>query len=197
MSNAERDELIMQHLGLPQEVAGFFIYKHPWASHYQEDLESEALVGMMDAAEGWDPSVGPFKPYARAIMWRRVVGHSHHLTDTFETYDGAKRSGYYTPVVLSLDDEESGDWLQIEQPSADPDPDPEPDVYLLGQIRGVLGEHADGTPTRSLDAVVKYYGLDGPQLTSKEIAAEWGVKRATVLSALKRARAKLREHLVP
>ena len=59
-----RDELIMSHLGLVRQVMGRLMETLP--SHVDPDmLESAGMVGLLQAADKYEPSRGEFAPFAR------------------------------------------------------------------------------------------------------------------------------------
>jgi RNA polymerase sigma factor (sigma-70 family) len=73
-SRLERDTLALAHLDLLSEVAGW-LRVQPTAVAELGDFHNAGAIGLLAAAEEWDPGRGPFEPYARSC----VANQMRHL----------------------------------------------------------------------------------------------------------------------
>lgn len=140
LTRAER-ALVDEHRGVARAVVATYCRRHPEAAHLRSDLIQEATVGLMRAAQRFDPSVGvPFVTFA----WRRVVAAV--TREAIRMLNPAK-CGMSRPVRIQV----------MEMPAelagpADADPtarrDAEAVLRRLGLWSSVIGH---GRPTTSLD----------------------------------------------
>ncbi|MFZ4805495.1 MAG: sigma-70 family RNA polymerase sigma factor, partial [Synechococcus lacustris] len=73
--HAAANQLAMQHLDLAEKIAGNFARR---TSHPRDDLLQLATLGLIKAARRYQPSRGPFRPYARTFANGEIT---HFLRD--------------------------------------------------------------------------------------------------------------------
>ena len=174
-----KEELITQNMG----------YVVTLARQYQsdilstEDLVSEGAIGMMKAAEKYDPSRGkPFVTFAAPYIRKSIETAINRLateTDirsTDESLPVGSRNNYTLLNVLEDKDAPKAD-ATVEQASLSED--------LLRGI-GVLNE-------REQAVVKRYFGIDAERQTMAEIAEGLGLKRERVRQVRDQALRKLRK----
>lgn len=161
-----KEELITQNMG----------YVITLARQYQsdilstEDLVSEGTIGMMKAAEKYDPSRGkPFVTFAAPYIRKSIEAAIAHVAvepdvrSTDESLPVGSRNNYTLLNVLEDKDAPRAD-VMAEEASLDEE---------LLQAIGVLNE-------RELAVVSRYYGIQAAHQTMIEIAMDLGLTRERV-----------------
>ena len=146
------------------------------------DLVNEGAIGLMKAAEKYDPERGkPFVTFAAPYIRRSIeaaIGKVTTDTDvrsTDESLPVGSRNNYTLLNVLEDVNAEKADAI-VEEDSLNDD--------LLACV-DVLNE-------RELEVVSRYYGLKGWRQTMAEIAEDMGLKRERVRQERDKAVRKLR-----
>jgi len=172
-----------------------------------DDLIAEGNLGLIEAAQRFDPSRGVrFVSYAtwwiRKYMLRAVDRQAHQTSsprprggdDSEGDQAGEERPRSRRQRILSFDDfmQNSGDRQFIEFLASEDAADPE-DRILESQLADALLSILPRLPPRERAILASHYGLDGaPPKTLQAIGAELGLTRERVrqleLRALERSR---------
>lgn len=177
--NIRRDELIEKNMGYVVTLAR----QYSCELLTTEDLISEGSIGIIKAAEKYDPSRGkPFvtfaAPYIRHSIEeaiRRVTGDVS-VVSTDESLPVGSKNNYTLLNVLEDKDAPRAD-LVFEQNALSDD---------LVQVIDVLNEREQ--------AVIRgCFGVDGERKTMAEIGVELGLKRERVRQIRDKALRKLRK----
>ena len=172
-----------------------------------EDLISEGNLGLIEAAERFDPSRGVrFLSYAswwiRKYMLRALERHAH-LTSSpkpgARASDGAAHARAERQRILSLSDfmQSSGERDVIETIASDSVDGPEAQILATDLVQA-LGSVLHKLPEREREILSAHFGLGGTTgRTLHEIGENWGLTRERVRQlerrALERARRLLHE----
>jgi RNA polymerase sigma factor (sigma-70 family) len=74
----ERNDLVVGHLGLARQLAGQWARRGRAGPAQADDLLQAACLGLLRAAELWEPGRGaPFAPYAVCWVRRSLRAHCH------------------------------------------------------------------------------------------------------------------------
>jgi RNA polymerase sigma factor (sigma-70 family) len=172
-----------------------------------EDLISEGNLGLIEAAERFDPSRGVrFLSYAswwiRKYMLRALERHAH-LTSSpkpaAQGSDGDSPARVERQRILSLGDfmQSSGERDVIETIASEAAPGPEARILATDLVQALVSV-LHKLPEREREILVAHFGLDGvPGRTLQEIGETLGLTRERVRQlerrALERARRLLQE----
>ena len=147
------------------------------------DLVNEGAIGLMKAAEKYDPERGkPFVTFAAPYIRRRIeaainkVSTDTDVRSTDESLPVGSRNNYTLLNVLEDVNAEKADAI-VEEDSLNDD--------LLACV-DILTE-------REHEVVSRYYGLKGWRQTMAEIAEDMGLKRERVRQERDKAVRKLRK----
>ena len=177
--NIRRNELIEKNMGYVVTLAR----QYTCELLTTDDLISEGSIGIIKAAEKYDPNRGkPFvtfaAPYIRHSIEeaiRRVTGDIPVLS-TDESLPVGSKNNYTLLNVLEDKDAPKAD-LVFEQNALSDD---------LLQVIPILNEREQ--------AIIKgYFGVDGERMTMAEIGVEFGLKRERVRQIRDKALRKLRK----
>lgn len=175
----DQESLVTANLGYVVTLARQ--YKSDFLS--TDDLVSEGSIGMMKAAEKYDPTRGkPFVTFAAPYIRRCIeaaISKSNNDTDvrsTDESLPVGSRNNFTLLNVLEDVNAEKADVLVEEDTLND---------YLL-TCTDVLND-------REREVVSRYYGLKGWRQTMAEIAEDMGLKRERVRQERDKAVRKLRK----
>lgn len=153
----------------------------------REDVEQEALIGLLRAIRDYRPGAASFRVFAEVCVSRQIATaikaatrHKHRALDGYLslTADGASDPGAATAVVDAL----------RRQPAPDP-----VDHVVVAERNAALGS-AVRALLSGFEAEVLVRHLEG--WTYAEVAEHLGRDRKAVDNALQRARRKVGEHLV-
>ena len=159
---------------------------------------SDAMLGLVEAAHGYDPETYSFATYARSLILgaMRAASRDDHL---IAISDELSRSSAHARKTAS--GQASFARLQdfaraarsvtslVSDPVDTREPEPEPDVRLA-LLPMLLGRIDD----RSRTVLARRFGLDGDPEGLAEIGADLGVSKERVRQIQETALAKLRAH---
>lgn len=186
----ERDDLILSWIRLATKIANRYVRRAPGARRaHAEDIRATALVGLVRAANGYDPARGvPFSSYAgrriegELIDWSR---RNDHLTR--HARGRAKATGveaWDAPISL----EEIANWPERFEAVAPGPDDSAGERHLVAAIERA----AQALPPRTREILRLYYEEDR---TQKEIAARFGVTETRICQLMRAAHGAIREVL--
>lgn len=72
-NQTRRDQLINDYWHLVKQVVDSWCRKYPVRQSSRDDLESDAALGLMKAADCWDSERCPFEPWARLTIKRQII----------------------------------------------------------------------------------------------------------------------------
>lgn len=175
----EQDKLVTENMGYVVTLARQ--YRSDILS--TDDLVSEGAIGLMKAAEKYDPERGkPFVTFAAPYIRRSIenaIGKLATDTDvrsTDESLPIGSRNNYTLLNVLEDVHAEKADAIVEEQTLND---------SLLARI--------DVLTPREREVISRYYGLKGWRQTMAEIADDMGLKRERVRQERDKAVRKLQK----
>ena len=175
----EQEKLITANMGYVVTLARQ--YKSEFLS--TDDLVSEGSIGMMKAAEKYDPTRGkPFVTFAAPYIRRSIeaalskVESDTEVRSTDESLPIGSRNNYTLLNVLEDVNAPKADEL-VEETTLNED---------LIRVMDILNE-------REQAVVKRYYGLLGQRLTMAEIGEDLGLKRERVRQIRDQAVRKLRK----
>ena len=195
-----RNALVVEHRNLARWVGGMFEGR----GLDRDDLDSAATVGLIRAAELFDPSRGiAFSTYAayhckaavrRAIEKEaRMVRVPHALEATMGRRHCGKLTDPPSDRELAAKRASSVGAVGGDQPPiecADEDPQPEA-IAETNERVARLHEAIEGLELRQRYAVTRFYGIGCPSETQTEIATALGVSRTTIANWLRAAQGRL------
>jgi RNA polymerase sigma factor for flagellar operon FliA len=185
-SECERNALVEAHLGFVRQVALRLARRLP-QSIQADDLMQEGLIGLMQAAERFDESMGVhFEVYAR----RRVIG---------AMLSSIRRRFWREATAESLDEKVTC-WIDCNRPTVEKPRHDEPaspqdleaDVAQKEEAREVRRAVAE-LPKREVLILAQFYGGD---LTHLQIAPALGIGGNRVGQLHRGALRRLRRDLV-
>jgi RNA polymerase sigma factor (sigma-70 family) len=177
VTKAERDALVVEHHGHCRLVALSVFRRLPWGHFEREDLEQAGAVGLLKAAESYDPGVGvSFSTYAQYRMRGEILDHIR--ANRF----GGRQSELVEPERFDwLTDED--DWHPVDE-SVPVDDQAISAVVAARALRLVR--------SKRLRFVVERY-MEG--WTQTEIGRDLGVSQVAVSKMLAVAMERMREGL--
>ena len=173
-----RNELVEKHLGL----AYFYARKFCASNMEYEDLVQEGMIGLMDAAERFDPARGvKFSTYA---MW--------HIRKTIMEAIRSKNDIVRTPRR-----HKSKSCMTLENAARMADTSPPPDEILEAQEE-VAAVHRciQRLPSREAIVVRLRHGINTEKMTLKKVGHILGVSPERVRQIQAGAEEKLRDFLL-
>jgi RNA polymerase sigma factor (sigma-70 family) len=198
-----QNQLVESNLRLVVKIAK----EYRTASIGLEDLISEGNLGLIEAAERFDPSRGVrFLSYAswwiRKYMLRALERHAHVTSSpkpSVRGTDGGAPARVERQRILSLGDfmQSSGERDVIETIVSESIPGPEARILATDLVQALVSV-LHKLPAKEREILVAHFGLDGtPGRTLQEIGEARGVTRERVRQlehrALERARRLLHE----
>ena len=179
MEKSERDALITANMGYVVTLARQ--YKSELLS--TDDLISEGSIGLMKAAEKFDPSRGkPFVTFAAPFIRRSIENAISHLSgevpvmSTDESLPIGSNNNY--TLLNVLEDKDA----------------PKTDAAL--ELNALSDEMAAAISTlneREQAVIRRYFGIDSQRMTMAEIGTELGLKRERVRQIRDKAVRKLKK----
>ena len=178
ISKNERNELVTKHMGLATHFASRF-----QASRMEyDDLVQEAYLGIIDAADRFDPARGKFSTYARWHIMKRIMDAIHNRNEIVRT---PRRRP--THICGSL--KEGGVYLME-------DDAPEPlAVMEQDELVGGVNDCIKQLPNREAIVIRLRHGINTPKLTLREVGDIFGVSPERVRQIQNAAEEKLRDFL--
>jgi len=176
LTQAARNKMVEDNLGLATSFAKSFE-----ASRMEfDDLIQEARLGLIDAAELYDPARGTkFSTYARWHILKRVMDSIHNRNEIVRT--PRRRPSL---ICGSLDDENAAQFH-----------DPAPDVGheideqgMVVEVQRIIGQ----LPSRESIVIRLRHGVNTPKLTLARVGAILGVSPERVRQIQSGAEEKLR-----
>lgn len=180
-----QQRLVALHLGLVRSVAA----RYASLGIPRDDLVQEGCLGVLDAARRFDPSRGvPFAAFARfrvRIAIRDALTARSRLIRVPKNVaaDDAARA---PRAVLPVDDR----WQELLADGAST----EDEVVSLEEARAV-DRAVDALPPRQRLVIAHRFGLDGPEESIGEVAAELRLSRGRTVAIERQALASLRRAL--
>ena len=155
-------ELLAAHRGLIQFVAGRWYTVDPAMG--PEDIESAALMGLVQAIRTYDPTRARFSTHARLCI----------LAALYPIMSRSRRRYKHPCVSWDAVSDTSG-W-PLSQVTAADDPLPDDD-FAATELREAVAAALSRIPAREAE-VVRRHVLHGEQL--KDIAADFGVSKTRI-----------------
>jgi|GEM_PF-2507489 len=178
----DRDALILENMRL----VSFIAKRYRWIDVEWADLVQEGTIGLIRAADTYDPSRGiAFSTYAGRCVKRRLMKI-------------AGKTGRQVVVAFSLDEpikpgaKGDGESRDVHEVIADPDSALELQRAELHEV--LHGAMAYLTP-REQEIITKKYFTDGKQRADRDIATELGCSHQYTQEIVARARMKMRSYL--
>lgn len=197
---AERNRLVVDNLRL----ARFLARKYVGRGVEIDDLIAEADLGLIRAAELFDPEKGKFSTFAYHHILQKlrlvcmVHGHGAVLLPVSVTEKtAADRDAAFSRPVVRLDrtlPDSSTTYAELIPDESSPPPDSGIDSLLSGTA---VATALCALPPRWAQMVIDVYGLDdGEQKTLEAVGEKHGVTRERVRQIVQKAFEKMRPRLV-
>lgn len=185
MNVEERNELVEANLGL----APYFAHKFAATKMDMDDLVQEAYLGLIDAAEAFDPERGRFSTYARWHILKRIMEAIHNRNDIVRT---PRRKPSVRCGSLDAERTDSGASIMdlLEADDTDPAEKMDRDAERAA-IRACVHE----LPWREAVVIRLRHGINTDRLTLVQTAQILGVSRERVRQIQLVAETKLRRIL--
>lgn len=183
----DREALIMENLPLAWHMARRQLRRG--TEYSLEELYSQALVGLWDAARTYDPEATQFSTYACACM--------EHSFQKQYVYDHRQMRNGDT-VSLDAKALKNGEGTETRMDRI-PDPKKGPEETLMDRERAREIEKAlDRLSAREREVIMLRFGLgdQGPPMDWQEIGGMYGVTRQSAQQTGKRAMDKLKQYIV-
>jgi RNA polymerase sigma factor (sigma-70 family) len=186
---AEVDQLILENLRLAYNLATIYARRGrsrmgTWARplmHF-DDMRSEATIGLINAARGFDPAHGvKFSTYAWTAIERRL--QRVMLVDDRFALHAAQPGDEDNNVLAAIPDRDSSEDM--------PDPEREP-LDAESSLAGLLGT----LPDRLRQVLVMRFGLDGAgPKTLGQVGSALGLCRESIRQMERKALRQLRRSI--
>ena len=215
--NAAKERLVLANLRLVPWVTGRLRLRSRGID--QSDLWQEGVIGLIRAAEKFDPDKGAFSTYAtwwirqaveRAIANKgRLVRQPVHVTDARrDSHHPSQGSRTLIDAAARFDTLESIEALAVSAAASNSVEDADNVVELVSRLDAFGPRVDDASDTHALDDQINFlldglsdkeqhivrqrFGLDGDTKTLREIGLFFGVSRERVRQIEKAALEKLR-----
>lgn len=197
----ERNEIVLQNIRLAYKVARRRCFQNRGIE--QDDLDQLAVLGLMRAAELFDPALGyAFSTYAyhwcRQAIQRGIAngGALVRIPQYLDVELGQRSRG--TLEGPDTDCQRHGKLARkanaiggfehvIEEKVSSTGPSAE-EVAELNDQAALMRRHVAQLPMRLRTLVILAYGLNGPALDHGQLADRFGISRARIGQLLTRAR---------
>lgn len=189
---------VRDHKGLVNYFLSNFLHQHPYVVHLADDLRQEGFLGLMRAADLYDPEKGSFSNFAyyhmRAKIQREAISSG--------VVRGRKRGSLgERPHVTYLEDLEVDEQEDLVHSSGWVDDPTVLEDIGSTEVQRDVEQALDRLPARERVFLCLYYGLGTRQspryqpMTYLEIAKKYGLSRARVQQIADKARRRLRLYL--
>lgn len=168
VDNMKNEELVVSNTPLVGHIAKKYLY----TGHEYDDLVQEGMIGLMKAAEAFDPE--------RGCRFSAFAGFC--IENSIRMY--LRREKKHKRCVLSLDQEICEDGSRLEEIIGF-QPEAFEDIWKQDLL-----ERAAGTLGRKERELIRKYYLDG--ITQEELSRRYGIGQSTLSKKLKRVLAKMR-----
>lgn len=172
----ERNRIVEENLGLATHFAEDYA-----ASRMEfEDLVQEARLGLIDAAERFDPKRGTkFSTYARWHILKRIMDAIHNRNEIVRV--PRRRPSH---ICASLNDDDAAE-IQDDSPTVESMLD---ESAMVDRVRLCIGQ----LPPREAIVIRLRHGVNTEKMTLVKVAAVLGVSRERVRQIQASAEEKLR-----
>ena len=215
-ANAAKERLVLANLRLIPWVTGRLRLRSCGID--QSDLWQEGVIGLMRAADKFDPDKGAFSTYAtwwiRQAVERAIANKSRLVRQPVHVAD-ARRSGHQPSesertlidAAARFDDLESIEALAVTAAASNSVEDADNVVELVSRLDSVgprlqeqvdavldasqVDQLLDSLSPREREIIRRRFGLNGPAETLEEIGPTFGVTRERIRQIEKRALTKL------
>ena len=179
MEKSERDALITANMGYVVTLARQ--YKSELLS--TDDLISEGSIGLMKAAEKFDPSRGkPFVTFAAPFIRRSIENAISHLAGEVPIMS--------TDESLSIGSNNNFTLLNVLEDKDAPKTDA---ALELNTLSDEMATAISTLNEREQAVIRRYFGIDSQRMTMAEIGTELGLKRERVRQIRDKAVRKLKK----